>query len=238
MPGLFGGGGAPGAQTGSQVTPGGGLGGAASSGGLGMLNPYFSQLGPQEQKAAALRMAMANMGEMDFQGGVNAQQRPRTYGLGQLDAVVNESYDRAEREKAWMARERSEKQSEERYLTQQEQYEKRQEQDRRDRMREAKEQMEREKRAQEQQAWQRERMQQQREEEQRQMQDRQRLAGLSPKIAQGQATPEEQVEYANLQGRYPPPPNPWDQFNQNNPLNNLMNQDDEIYRYGVGRVQR
>ena len=238
MPGLFGGGGAPGAQTGSQVTPGGGLGGAASSGGLGMLNPYFSQLGPQEQKAAALRMAMANMGEMDFQGGVNAQQRPRTYGLGQLDAVVNESYDRAEREKAWMARERSEKQSEERYLTQQEQYDNQLERDARQEKRRAEEQMRQDeyRKANEERAREAaERQKQAWELQQQQNEEYEKLAEKYPNL-----NANEMARYLSLGGRSPS----WEQAFGMGQIGQLgqggpqQNPDDEIYRYGVGRVQR
>jgi hypothetical protein len=78
-----------------QQAGGGGVGpvlqqGATGVRGLGALNPYYAQMNPDEQKAARTR---AMLGALQGLGSGKGMQ----YGLGQLDAVVNESYQRAER---------------------------------------------------------------------------------------------------------------------------------------------
>lgn len=72
----------------------GGMGGG-KGGGISKLNPYYGQLNPQEQEAARKRAILGVLSGM-----AKGPGQGMSYGLGQLDDVVNTAYQRSEREKA------------------------------------------------------------------------------------------------------------------------------------------
>jgi hypothetical protein len=207
--------------------------GAAPSG-LAKLNPYYGQLGPEEQKAARQRAILGTLAGMAKSPGAGLQ-----YGLGALDDVVNTAYTRAEREKAQKRQEEQDKatqeyreRTEERLRAaaefQQEQADKAEERAR------AQLEMSREnqQRAREDQEY-------QRKEIERQEKERARVAELEQKAATGSLTPQEQMELYRLGGGRMTPPGGMSPFGMMGMpgLGNggsIPNPDDDILRAGAG----
>jgi len=167
---------------------------------LARLNPYLAQMSPEEQKAAKTRMLLGML-----QGGIGKQGMQ--YGLGALDSVVDEAYQRGEREKTreqaereMQRREAEDKAQEERWARQEERLRAQEER----MMKQAESAQQYQQRSQEMEA-ERLRLAQesaaaQRAQQQQQMKDRQRMAELTKKMHEGVLTPAEQIEYASLGG--------------------------------------